>query len=522
MKNAGRSSAFSVKLYKYLFRAWGAGFFQAITYQKYVTIKIQGVYTMKENTIPYSPAERNLYLTGLAGQNILYAVITASLGYYLQFTLCIPAFWAGAILSTARIFDALKDPFIGAWMTKRNRSFRAFLLCLPLPTALLTVLCFSNGIYDENQNSTVQNGCIIAAAFLSYILWETVFTMSDIPITGYPARMTADKTERVKLMALRPIGGLAASVCTLIVQPLAFFLSNRFGGTGSAEQKGFLTAAGIFSVLGGILFQCTAVHSRERVRGGTASDKNAFSYFLSNPLLRKVLLSGILGSLKSMPAVVLAPLVSYYFASKDPMLSFVYTALLGGGSFIGMLVSTRLIPKLARKYANQTIFVKSNLWNIAPNILLFILYCLFPKRMTEPVFLALLFCLMTASGICTSVSGTVQTLLISDAVDLEQRRSGARPDAVFFSGQTFIVKISTGISSLAAGLVYMLIHFSSAETQAINQLIAAGGIPREAPEYSALMTALFFLLTVPPALSCAGSAWVFTKSTDAATAFLSL
>lgn len=470
---------------------------------------------MASNNSNYSKTERNLYLVGLSGQNILYGIITAAFSYYLQFTICIPAFWVGVILCIARVFDAVKDPLIGVRMQSRNKSegkLRGYLLYLPIPTALATVLCFVNGIYDAEKLHSVQNICIIAVAFAAYIFWEILFTMGDIPMTGYPARMTKVASDKVKLLSLRPIGSIAASACILLVQPIAFAVASAFGSTAEAEQKGFLLTVIGLSVIGGALFQCTAIRSKERVTGGAARNgKNALAYFYTNPLLRKVFLAGILGSLKSMPSVVLSPLINYYFASKNPLLSLLYMALLGGGSFIGMLVSMGIVPKLTQRFSNQRLFVFCNLFNVLPNILIFLLYCLFPRSMANPANLCILFVLMSVSGICTSILQTVQTLLISDAVDLEEHISGARPDTVFFSCQTFIVKIGAGLSSLAASLAYTLIHFSSAETLALNQLIADGGIPRENPDYAPLMTVLFFLLTVPTAISSVGSVLPFVR-----------
>ena len=59
-------------------------------------------------------------------------------------------------------------------------------------------------------------------------------------------------------------------------------------------------------------------------------------YFITNPLLRKISISGLLGSLKAMTGVILTPLVTYYFASKNPQMSLIYTALFGVGSSVAV------------------------------------------------------------------------------------------------------------------------------------------------------------------------------------------
>ena len=49
----------------------------------------------------YTPKERNMYLAGMVGQNIIYSVIGASLAYYLQFTILIPAIAGRRMTATA-------------------------------------------------------------------------------------------------------------------------------------------------------------------------------------------------------------------------------------------------------------------------------------------------------------------------------------------------------------------------------------------------------------------------------------
>lgn len=461
----------------------------------------------------YTKKERNRYLLGLSGQNIIYGVISSSLAYFLQFTILIPAIWVGIILSVSRIFDAVKDPFIGAMISRGKRQFKDYLVVLPIPTAILTALCFTNEVYSSS-NSTIKNFLIIASAFAVYIIWEIVYTLGDIPITGFPALLTKDEKDRTRLLSLRPIGTMASSVSALAVQPIAFALSAAFGGSAVNERNAFLVTVAIFSVIGGAMFQFTAIGSRERVKSQSDREANQFKYFFTNPILKRITVSGVLGSLKSMTGVILTPLVTYYFASKDPALSLFYTFLWGAGSFVGLLVSMLFVPKLTAKYSNEKVFVWVNLLNIVPNVLLFLLYLSFPKNMADTAQVITMFLLTLVIGSCTSVASTVQMLIISDAVELEHKISGNRPTALFFSVQTFIIKIGAGLSSLAASAGYAIIHFSSAEVAALNEYIANGGIPRLDDEYSLLMTALFFLFTIPVAISSFLSALPFLRKGD--------
>lgn len=134
-----------------------------------------------------------------------------------------------------------------------------------------------------------------------------------------------------------------------------------------------------------------------------------------------------------MTGVILTPLVTYYFASKNPQMSLIYTALFGAGSIVGLIVSAAAVPSLSKKYGTKRLFVTVNLINIFPNLLLFALYIKYPQNMTDIPQTVAMFVLTLITGSCVSISSTVQMLIISQAVDLEEKISGNRPDALFFS-----------------------------------------------------------------------------------------
>ena len=456
----------------------------------------------------YTKKERNFYLLGLAGQNLLYGTVTSCLAYYLQFTLLIPAALVGVIVSVSRIFDAVKDPIMGAALSRSRRQFRDWLRIVPIPTGVLTVLCFTNGIWSDD-NSGMKNALIASSAFVCFLLWETLFTLGDIPLTGYPSLMTENETDRNKLLSLRPVGALASSISSLVVQPLTFSLAGILGGTAIAERNAFFLVVLAVAVIGGALFQLTGMKTKQRILTEPEHGATVFRYFKTNPLLRKILISGILGSLRSMPGVILTPLVTYYFANKNAGLTLLYTVLFGAGNFLGMLASMVLVPKLTKKHGTVKVFVGSNLLTVLPNVLLFGLYLCRPQSMTDPLPLTLMVLLTLCTGGGISLSTTVQPLMIGEAVDLEYQLSGNRPTALFFSAQTFIVKIGTGFSSLVASLAYSLIHFSSVDTAELNAFILGGGVPRLEGGYSSFLGTLFFLYAVPTAIGAISAALPF-------------
>ena len=144
----------------------------------------------------YTPSERNWYLIGLAGQNVTYNVIGAALSYYLQFTLLIPAMAVSIIMALARVWDAFNDPMMGT-IVDRTRSkwgkCRPYLMVIPIPIFIITVLCFVNfGFYGQG---VVSDGLIVFWAALTYVLWGMIYTVGDIPLWGVTSLMTESEKE---------------------------------------------------------------------------------------------------------------------------------------------------------------------------------------------------------------------------------------------------------------------------------------------------------------------------------------
>lgn len=447
--------------------------------------------------------EKTRYLLGLSGQNILYALVSSCFAYYLQFTVLIPAFWLGFVLSTAKIFDAVKDPFIGAYINKSKHNLAEYLCRLPVPTAIVTALCFAINIYSDS-NGSLKNALIIIYSFTVFIVWEILFSFGDIPMISYPNVICPNEQSRVKLLALRPVGAMVCSLCSLFVQPAAFAISDFLGGTQKDERNAFFIIAVVFSLTGCVLYKLTVPKSKlapaDKIN---SSEKQQYKYIFTNPLLRKSIISGLFSSMNSLQGVVLPALVAFYFSGKNSAVTLLYTFLLGTGSFIGLMLAAFSVPVLSKKLGNTKSYVLCNLGSVLPNILIFVLYLGNKMSMNTFKNFFMMFVLSVISGSFLSLASNIRTLLIDDAVELEEKLSGRRPAALFFSFQTAIIKIQSGVSSLIASAGYIAIGFTSEKTAMLNRLIADGFAPRENPEYIVLFTMLFFLFSVLPAVSSA-------------------
>jgi len=466
----------------------------------------------------YTAKERNMYLLGMAGQNIIYNIIGASLAYYLQFTILIPAIAVGTMMAVARIWDAFMDPIMGSIVdktrTKRGKC-RPYLIFIPVPILIITVLCFFNfGFYDATLGGfAAKNVLIVIWAAFFYMIWGMTYTIGDVPLWSITALMSEDDKDRAKLLSLARIAaGIGGGIALLTIQPIALQLGKIFtpyfkatakvSSSAAGERMGFIVAAVIFGVIGTGLFQLVGIFTRERIPASkeSRSVKQNFALMWKNKPFRQILLSGLMGSPRYLLMLAAMPLVSYYYASKSPLRAILYMALLGGGMFIGQFIAMAVAPNLIKKFEKKDIYNYSNLIGIIPFISLFVMYLTSPTNLVAPGYLAICFVMFMAGGAANGFSTVLQSFMIADAVDYEDYSSGIRPDGVFFAGQSFITKLSTGIATFLSSIAYAVVGFSDGKVQELNDFISKGGIPRLDERYSKYMMILFFLVSIPPAI----------------------
>ena len=131
-----------------------------------------------------------------------------------------------------------------------------------------------------------------------------------------------------------------------------------------------------------------------------------------------------------------------------------------------------------------------------PFALIYPVYLLAPRDLDQPLWVAILFVVFALAGGGIGALSVLQSVMIADAVDYEEYHKGYRPDGVFFSGQSFITKLSAGISSIIQGVGYSIVGFSGDNVSACNEALRAGASFKDQfPQYAGMM---FFLCSIPP------------------------
>lgn len=468
----------------------------------------------------YTKKEAAGFLTGMFGQNLIYNIVATGLYFYFQNVICLPAMALGWIMAIARIWDAINDPMMGTIVDKTHSKWgkcRPYLIVFPAIIGVITILTFINGNYATAETSA-QKALIVGWAAVSYIAWGMCFTVCDIPLWGITSLMTEDENDRSKLLGLARMVAGVGGIGVLVVQ-VAQALAGLFGGD---MQKSFIVTVIIMTVIACVLFEFAGIFTRERVEKSEKSYtfKENFKIMLGNKPFRQILISGILRSPIQLLMIVAMTLVTYYYANGDIMnvlkkdadgavVGLDFKVLIGLGCFalglfVGQFVAMGITPAIIKKVEKKTLYNFYSIAGAVPFVLIFVFYKISGGDLTSAGWsIAIGICMLFASASFGGIN-VLQSVMIADCVDYEEYTNGVRTDGVFFSGQSFITKLSAGIATIVSSVVYSVVGYSAENVNRLNEALFNEGATflnydggTGAGKYAA---AMFFLISIPPAI----------------------
>lgn len=465
----------------------------------------------------YTKKERNMYLIGLLGQNMVYNIIGTGMAFYFQSVIFIPAMAISVIMGVARVWDAINDPMMGTIVDRTRTKWgkcRPYLFFVPGIIMVTTILTFINGQYS-GSNSATTNALIIGWAGVSYILWGMTYTAGDIPIWGITALMTESEKDRSKLLGLaRIVGGLGGGIIMIAIVPVSQAVGKMFAEKGMTQAKGlqygFIIVTIALTVIATVAFQCAA-YTKERVKQPSDEAKG----FIDNVKImwgcmpfRRILISGVIKAPMQILGLVAMTLLSYYYGDNggDGQDYMLYMALLGGPMFIGQFAAMGIVPKICEKMEKKKVYNVTSILGAVPFLLLFVIYLIDGTGLYKWHWVAIMAVMFAFAGACVGASSVIQSIMIADCVDYDEYHTGYRPDGVFFSGQSFITKLGAGVSSFIQGIVFAAVGFSGDAVALCNEKLAASPktdfLFATAPEFASYRFGMFFLITIPAAITC--------------------
>ena len=363
---------------------------------------------------------------------------------------------------------------------------------------------------------------IIAWAAFSYILWGMTYTIGDIPLWGVTSLMTESQQDRAKALSLaRAVAnvGMIGTLFTMIAPSFNGMFMSKGMDQAHALRWSYITLAVVMTVFASILFQVAGLSVKEKVTPKNEKRytiRENFKIMFGNKPFRQILISGILRSPIQLLGIIAMTLIMYYFFNNDigktlggegGAMLIAKIAVMVVGLFGGMIVFPLFVPKLITKIEKKKLYNFFSLVGAIPFALIFVLFLMFKGDLLQWPSMIIMSLLFFMAGASMGSLNVLQSVMIADCVDYEEYNNGTRPDGVFFSGQSFITKLSAGIATLISGAVYGFVGFSDSKITLLNNALIAGADFKTynpfqigGAEIGKFAAAMFFLISIPPAI----------------------
>lgn len=361
-----------------------------------------------------------------------------------------PAF-GGLVFLVSKISDAFVDSSVGAYLDGRtkfgkNGKFRPFIKNGTIPLALMTVITFC----APNVSVDLK----IFYAFATYIIWNAMYSVVNIPYGSLAAAMSQDPVERTQLSSFRNAGSvLGMAICGMVVVPLMMMFPT--------PKIGYPAAIGMMSVLGVICHLLCYKFCKENIivkpkEGEKIDLGKAYKSLLHNRPLIAILLVFVF----SISVQFLKSGVQIYFLQYN----------LGNPKLLSQLSMVVLVFQLAAIFIAPFLvkkFGKKYVYAIGLSICVVADLCNFFIPTSYASFVAL----WCVAQFGLAIGSAVSWAMISDCIEYGEWQSGQRTEGVVYSTASFSRKIAQALAGFIPGVVLTIIGYVPNAQQSAATLV---------------------------------------------------
>lgn len=432
--------------------------------------------------------ERKSYYIYFAGQNAVYSLVTSFLVTYLTFQ-GVDLAKAGTVMLIVKIWDAVNDAIFGViFDSVRFKSGKKYLPWLKISTVFIPI---STLVLFFIPSSTSENAKLIWFA-VAYILWDTAYTLCDVPIYSVITAMTKNLNERNSMLSYKSIwGGVGTAVTTVIASVLV----------SEKVNSNYTVVALIISVFAVFTMVPVLFNIKERYVAKSEEAftiRSMFKYLFSN----KYLLIYYLGYFFFSAANVSASfnlLVSYYIFNNE-LFSLVVSAI----SVVPQLVFSLLVPEMLKKIDKMKLFMLCAAANVVLSVVIWLVGA-------ESIWVYI--ALSTLRAIPAGIHGVLMFMFTPDCAEYGKYKSGIEATGITFAIQTFMAKL-TGAISGALGMFLLGLKSTgwiNVEVENFSDLTKLGVVQTDHA-----LDVLWFVYIMVPAIGCLLGlfVWKFYKLND--------
>ena len=383
---------------------------------------------------------------------------------------------AGLALFLALIFDAVSDPLVGFWSDgTRSRWGRRhpFMYFSALPVAVCYYFLWNPPIDITNQTHLFfwLVGATIGVRFL--------ITLYEIPSTSLVAELTADYDERTKLLGYRYMFGWYGGLTMHFLAFAVFLADSPEFPAGVLNPDGYSSYGLVAAILIflSIVISSAGLHHRipylHQVAVRKPRPPKQVARDLRDTLSNHNFLALFFAAVVSAVATGVSTNFNLYintyfweFTSSDIQW---ITASLFVSAVLAMVLAPVMTARWDKKKSAMIVYAVAMVWFATPVSLRLLGF--WPGN-DSALLLPLMVFHQSSEVTMLVIFGIVQSSMLADIVEENERRYGRREEGLFFAARTFALKATSGIGTLLAGLILEIIQFPRG--------VAPGEVPAEA------------------------------------------
>ena len=407
-----------------------------------------------------------------------FGLVTSILQTYYTDVLKIDPGWLMILFTVARLWDAINDTIWGRIIDKKKVGskgrYRPWLVWMSIPLALSTILMFV-----KIPGLSVTGYFVFAT--VTYIVYGMLYTAVNIPYGSLASVITTNEKERSSLSVFRSIGAGVGGLPAIFLASFCMVTIMVNGQEASAiSYPRLIIGVSIMAVLSVVAFYFSYRWTKERVitappairpKGDTA--RIIKSLFKSKPFLVICIASMLMIAGQMFMQSYYVYLFKNYF--NAPNLYFLVTV----ATYAPMIIFIFFAHKIIAIFGKKEVCAIGMLIAGIANLILF-----FIKTDNPYVFLVL--CLFTGLG--TALFLLQVWALVTDSIDYNEVKTGAREDATSYAIYSFTRKLGHTVAALLANAALIWIAYDK------DSPIQSSETLTKMYDLSVLIPAVMFLL----------------------------
>ena len=392
---------------------------------------------------PFGLRDKVGYLLGDFGNDFFFLLTSTFLMVFYTDIFHISAATVGVLFMVARLWDAFADVawgrFIDTRPTTKNGKFKPWILRMSFPLVFTGILMFTT-------IPGMSEGFYLAWAFVTYIVWGTLYSTVNIPYGSMASVITGDPVERTTLSTWRTFGAALAGLIINVLGPAIVFVDNKIDA-----NRMFMTAC-IFGVLAIACYIGCYKLSTERIAVQTKEvEKGAFLRSMKSLVKNKPFLWVLSASLMAMlTQFVISAVNTYLF--KDYFGNAAALSIVGLVQMAATFLAFPLVKPLVGKFGKREVSIAGMIIASVMYITLF-----FVKGITTMPFIIL----AAVALFGTSFYGFVTWAFISDVIDYHELQTSLREDATVYSVISMARKVGQAVAGGIGGVAIAAVGYNA-------------------------------------------------------------